>query len=646
MIRLLLAVAVTALVAPGAAEAASALAPCPGKPNVQCGTVDVPLDRTGMIAGRVSLYAENLPASGRPRGVMFLIAGGPGQASTRAFDLAESGDYYQALFPGYTLVAFDPRGTGRSGVLSCRGLQTTADADPDTFARLAAECATQIGPARVAYATRDHAEDIEAVRQALGLDRIALWGTSYGTKLAVAYALAHPERVERLLLDSVVLPESDDTFDTDTLRAIPGALGSICAGSLCRGVTANLGADVARLANRLAASPIRGPVVQTNGRGVVERVDGLRLLSIVVDADLSPGIAAELPAAVAAALRGRNQPLLRLAQLDEATFAIPDTELSFGLLAATNCADGRFPWSPTTPIAQRQAIFDAAVAALPAGATGAFGPWSAHFGTASLCRLWPVPSGGTPLGPGPLPDVPVLAVTGDLDMRTPAAAAIQIASRFRQGRVVVVPGVGHSVLGADLSGCSQREVQYWLGGLLTQAACPRVSPWTRPLVRFPGSVASQRPIGGNRGLPGRTLAAVADTLREAHAASLLVVASGDPRPVPGLAGGRLSAARTGLGYTLARYRDVPGVELSGQLTIVVPRTVVPFGLSGRIAVTGRGVAAGSLRLANGVLSGTLGGRRVSARMSWLPTGTAAQAQSSSEMTSRSIRPSSNSWLAR
>ena len=367
MIRLLLAVAVTALVAPGAAEAASALAPCPGKPNVQCGTVDVPLDRTGMIAGRVSLYAENLPASGRPRGVMFLIAGGPGQASTRAFDLAESGDYYQALFPGYTLVAFDPRGTGRSGVLSCRGLQTTADADPDTFARLAAECATQIGPARVAYATRDHAEDIEAVRQALGLDRIALWGTSYGTKLAVAYALAHPERVERLLLDSVVLPESDDTFDTDTLRAIPGALGSICAGSLCRGVTANLGADVARLANRLAASPIRGPVVQTNGRGVVERVDGLRLLSIVVDADLSPGIAAELPAAVAAALRGRNQPLLRLAQLDEGTFAVPDTELSFGLLAATNCADGRFPWSPTTPIAQRQAIFDAAVAALPAG---------------------------------------------------------------------------------------------------------------------------------------------------------------------------------------------------------------------------------------------------------------------------------------
>jgi hypothetical protein len=256
-----------------------------------------------------------------------------------------------------------------------------------------------------------------------------------------------------------------------------------------------------------------------------------------------------------------------------------------------------------------------------------------------------VPSGGAPLGPGPLPDVPVLAVTGDLDMRTPAASAVEVASRFRQGRVVVVPGVGHSVLGADLSGCSQREVQYWLGGLLTQAACPRVAPWTRPLARFPASLASQQPIGGKRGLPGRTLAAVAETLREAHAASLLVVASGDTRPIPGLAGGRL-AARSGLAYTLTRYRDVPGVELSGQMTIVVPRNVVPFGLSGRIAVTGRSAAKGSLRLANGVLSGTLGGRRVSARMTWLPAASAGQAQSSSETTSRSMRLSSNSWLAR
>ena len=42
---------------------------------------------------------------------------------------------------------------------------------------------------------------------ALGLGKIGLYGTSYGTKLALAYALAYPQNVERLLLDSVLPTE-------------------------------------------------------------------------------------------------------------------------------------------------------------------------------------------------------------------------------------------------------------------------------------------------------------------------------------------------------------------------------------------------------------------------------------------------------
>ena len=90
----------------------------------------------------------------------------------------------------------------------------------DVETALAAECAASLGPQRDFYSTHEHAEDLEAVRQALGVDKVALWGTSYGTKLALAYALAHPDHVDRLLLDSVVPPERDP-YETSVLQALP-----------------------------------------------------------------------------------------------------------------------------------------------------------------------------------------------------------------------------------------------------------------------------------------------------------------------------------------------------------------------------------------------------------------------------------------
>src|SRR5439155_4507513 len=102
--------------AAGQARAAINLTPCKTG-GVQCGTVAVPLDRTGATPGTIALHVEVLPAQGTARGTMFLIAGGPGQGSAEAFDLGiqNTRDLMQAMLPGYTLVAFDNRGTGKSG---------------------------------------------------------------------------------------------------------------------------------------------------------------------------------------------------------------------------------------------------------------------------------------------------------------------------------------------------------------------------------------------------------------------------------------------------------------------------------------------------------------------------------------------------
>src|SRR5439155_22018647 len=107
-------------------------------------------------------------------------------------------------------------------------------------------------------------------------------------------------------------------------------------------------------------------------------------------------------------------------------------------------------------------------------------------------------------------DVPVLAVSGGLDLRTPTANAEAVVRQFPQGQLLVAPEVGHSVLSTDLSLCSQREVQFWVQGLIVHPNCPRSPPLVRTLGAFPRA--------GARRAPRSTLAVAAKTVRETEAA--------------------------------------------------------------------------------------------------------------------------------
>jgi len=605
---LVLAVAVVLFV-PGRADAAIPLTPCPGAAQVQCGRVDVSLDRSGRVPGTISLHVEVLPAQGPPRGVMFLIAGGPGQGSAGSFSLGSQTNVegLRYMMPGYTFVAFDNRGTGKSGLLNCPALQATYFTTAEQGAALAGDCAAIIGPRREFYATRDHAEDIEAVRVALGLNRIALHGVSYGTKLSLAYALAHPSTVERLLLDSVVEPSFPDPFYRNVLREMPGSLSNFCARGICRAATPDFSGEFVALANQLEVRPIRGTVIAPNGRPKTVTMDGEELLSMMIDADLSPGLAAELPAAVHAARAGYIRPLLRLFNLLVTASKLSAEDLSFGLNAATNCADGRFPWAPGTPPGQRRASIDAAIATLTAGSLGPFGPWSARLGMAYYCERWPSPAGHTPLGAGPLPDVPVLAVNGGFDLRTPTANALSVVSQFPQGRLIVVPGVGHSVLNLDFSGCSQNAVRSWILGTLAapiRATCPAVAPLMKVLGPFPKRPASPSVKS--------TLAVVSKAVREAEATWLQVAFSAVDFTPRGLYGGKLVSTTGGDGgFKLTRYSIAPGVFVSGKLrlTDVGPPTTY----RGTVRVSGPAAVAGTLRFTGNSVTGRLGGRRVSGK---------------------------------
>jgi hypothetical protein len=193
----------------------------------------------------------------------------------------------------------------------------------------------------------------------------------------------------------------------------------------------------------------------------------------------------------------------------------------------------------------------------------------------------------------------VLAVNGGFDMRTPAASASLVASKFPQGRVLVVGGVGHSVvLGSDYSFCSARAVRSWILGE-TFGDCARPRQLLTPVPAYPAGKRSRAAT------PRETLAAASKTLREAEALWLLGVGPGDR--IAGLYSGRI----VGTGereFTLQRYSITPGIELSG--TIRFTEFGPPLEFDGVVKVGGKWAATGLLGLDKGALAGTLGGQIV------------------------------------
>ena len=126
--------------------------------------------RSGMLS--VSpLHRIYWEESGNPQGrpVIFLH-GGPGagaSAACRGFFNPEA----------YRIIIIDQRGCGRSTPLACVKENTTWDL----------------------------VADIEAVREMLGIERWLVFGGSWGSTLALAYAQSHPERVAGLILRGIFL---------------------------------------------------------------------------------------------------------------------------------------------------------------------------------------------------------------------------------------------------------------------------------------------------------------------------------------------------------------------------------------------------------------------------------------------------------
>src|ERR1700691_1267553 len=261
------------------AGAQIAFAPCGNSNDFACGHLTVPLDPSGNTPGTITLALRRHRATvGEAHSAIIALAGGPGQP---ALGFAE--DFAELLGPIAStrdLIVFDQRGIGLSDPLSCHAFEV-----PSLFhssgSRIEA-CGDQLGPDRSFYTTADTVADIEAIRQAGGYEKLVLYGTSYGTKVALEYAQEHPEHVEALILDSVVPPSGPEPLNLPTYAAIPRILRQLCAFQGCAGITPNPVRDLARLVQRNGRSPIGGRLIGAPGHAYPVRVSSNVLLAILL----------------------------------------------------------------------------------------------------------------------------------------------------------------------------------------------------------------------------------------------------------------------------------------------------------------------------------------------------------------------------
>jgi pimeloyl-ACP methyl ester carboxylesterase len=616
-------------IAPVALLAAAAVAggpvhkePCrDAAPTARCGSISVPLDRTGVMPGRLRIFFERYPRRDRRRpslGTMLAIEGGPGYSTT------DSRDYYLdlrgPLRARRDLLLVDLRGTGRSGALDC----PTFHRDVRRYVARAGRCAAEIGPRRDFYDTHASIDDVVAVLDALHISKVDLYGDSYGSYAAQVFAARYGDRLRSLVLDGTYpVPGTDPAFG-DLAQATQRALRLVCARRpSCAARGEDPVAVVQRFVDAVRAHPLTARGRNTDGDLVRVRLNEPALASLLQSGFVNLPMYRDLFAAIRSFDAGDRVPLLRLLaenKLDPTSY--PVRSFSEALYLAVTCHDYPQLWDPAAAPATRRAQLAAAVAALPPAEFAPVSPaaWTGlDYEGATACLNWPGPARpDPPVPPGATyPPVPTLVLNGDLDNITASSGARVVASRFPDSTFVETANTIHISALADRDACAEPMVRRFIRTLSAgDTSCAGRIAEVRVVDRFPRRAADAAPAtprAGDRSTrAARRLAAVAAATVADAFERWMVNFSGADR---GLRGGRWSYtgdAVVRFRFRRARFaRDVP---ISGTATWRMSDGAARASL--RLPGHGRLRARWSMqrRLAVATLSGRLDGRRLRARM--------------------------------
>lgn len=431
--------------------------------TADCGDVLVPEDRADLESPTIRVAVAVLrPAAGatRPTPLVYL-EGGPGGSPLKLGGLLRDVAAFYGPFvaDGREVVLVDQRGIGLSEpALDCPGFaelyrdlydqrldtaDTTAERLTGTRMRALkvealAACARDLGEVAdlSAYHTVAIADDIADVARALGYDRFDLWGTSYGSRVALVVMRRHPELVRSAILDAPLPLEADLYASTpDSYARALDELFAACAAELaCDGAFPDLPGQLLDAVERLDRDPVLTDVRDLSGKRWPLLIDGAMFLEQVFRALYDTSLRPALPGIIADAREGRFDTLLLVTQID----AMRPYFRSWGAYFSVLCHD-------EVPFSERSDL-EAAIAHHPDLA-----PMFEDFEVGPLpfevCAAWGAGSADDLENEPVQSDVPTLVTTGQFDPIVPPEWGDALLDDLPASSFFVLPGIGHGASG-------------------------------------------------------------------------------------------------------------------------------------------------------------------------------------------------------
>lgn len=401
------------------------------------GVFRVPENRNNPDAREIEIGLVRFRStSENPGPPIIYLAGGPGgsgvaTARGRRFPL------FMAMREFGDVIALDQRGTGWSNSIpECKTEHRFPLDEPLTLEqsipvlRVAAdECAVfwnEQGVDLAGYNTLESVRDIDALRRALGADKVSLWGISYGSHLALAALKTMPGRIERVVLagvegldQTVKLPARTDAYFArlqDAINVDPGAAAAY----------PDLAAMMHRVHARLDTAPMTTTFTDPSGETITMVVGKTEMQLLASFSIADPAGAARLPAIYAMVNAGdmsRIAPLIyENLRRDAVSFR--------GMPEAMDVMSG--------VSAARLALVRQQAETSLLGDLLNF-PMPHLIGTMGLVDL------GDDFRTPVTTDVPTLMLTGTLDGRTYPESGADVRAGFANATQVTVENGGHNV---------------------------------------------------------------------------------------------------------------------------------------------------------------------------------------------------------
>ncbi len=186
----------------------------------QRGHVTVPELRSDRNSKKIKVeYIRLKSFSPNPQTPIFFLAGGPGQGSTHQAENPNYLSYWSTFLKDRDVILIDQRGIGklkmwyaelnwpREDIFVSEG---AALDHVSNLAKQAAQAFTKRGINLNGYNSKENAKDIDLIRNVLGYEKIIPFGFSYGTHLGLSYLKYFSDRVEKSILIGV--EGLDETF--------------------------------------------------------------------------------------------------------------------------------------------------------------------------------------------------------------------------------------------------------------------------------------------------------------------------------------------------------------------------------------------------------------------------------------------------